>query len=212
MFETKLATVSFHGCGASPEVAVLFGLLFVHVNCRTKVGKTFGRELVKRAVAVAVAGVLRVVRLSFLGLLSCKSTNSACACAFGTSEQAAFAISHRRHCCCSCCCNLFTLDSPPPPIPVPIPKIRTPLFALLPSDVNPPSFLSDLLYHQKTHATSLHFLTPGNSSRRQSRSRRRCRSSSSCSHRERGVGGNGRGRRRCRDGGRDRRHGIRRRD
>lgn len=37
LFETKLAAVSFSGCAARPEVAVLFGLLFVHVNCRTKV-------------------------------------------------------------------------------------------------------------------------------------------------------------------------------
>lgn len=37
LFETKLAAVSFSGCAARPEVAVLFGLLFVHVNFRTKV-------------------------------------------------------------------------------------------------------------------------------------------------------------------------------
>lgn len=39
LFETRLAEVSFSGgaARARPEVAVLFGLLFVHVNCRTKV-------------------------------------------------------------------------------------------------------------------------------------------------------------------------------
>lgn len=37
LFETKLAVASFHGSGYRPEVAALFGLLFVHVNCRTKV-------------------------------------------------------------------------------------------------------------------------------------------------------------------------------
>lgn len=39
LFETKLtyAAVSYSGGAARPEVAVLFGLLFVHVNCRTKV-------------------------------------------------------------------------------------------------------------------------------------------------------------------------------
>lgn len=37
LFETKLAAVSFSGGAARPEVAVLFGLLFVHVNYRTKV-------------------------------------------------------------------------------------------------------------------------------------------------------------------------------
>lgn len=41
LFETKLAAVSFSGGGgasaARPEAAVLFGLLFVHVNGRTKV-------------------------------------------------------------------------------------------------------------------------------------------------------------------------------
>lgn len=37
LFETKLAVASFHGCGYRPKVAALFGSLFVHVNCRTKV-------------------------------------------------------------------------------------------------------------------------------------------------------------------------------
>lgn len=37
LFETKLAVASFHGSGYRPEVAALFGLLFVHVNGRTKV-------------------------------------------------------------------------------------------------------------------------------------------------------------------------------
>lgn len=37
LFESKLAAVSFNGYGVRPEVAVLFRLLFIHVNCRSKV-------------------------------------------------------------------------------------------------------------------------------------------------------------------------------
>lgn len=40
LFESKLATVPFDGYGVRPEMAVVFGLLFVHVNCRTKVSMT----------------------------------------------------------------------------------------------------------------------------------------------------------------------------
>ena len=37
LFEKKLSAVSFDGCGVRPEIARLFGFLFVHVNCRNKV-------------------------------------------------------------------------------------------------------------------------------------------------------------------------------